>query len=88
MLVKAALRCYRLSRELSGRCCVAVAADSSSSRTESGESWSASARRSRRLFAKNNCILGLCLNSIDHHPAALAWRGLGVRYAATSDFET
>ena len=82
------VRCYRLSRGLSGRCSAGVAADSSSSRTESGKSWSASASHSRRLFARNNCVLGLCVNSIDHHPSALAWRDPGVKYEATSDFET
>ena len=66
------IRSYRLSRGLSDRCSVAVATDSNSSRTESGEIRSASARRSRRLFARNNCIIGLCHNSIDHRPSAPA----------------
>ena len=88
MLVKAALNCYRLSRGLSDRCSVAVAADSSSSRIESRENWSALAPRPRRLFDRNNRIRGLCLNSIDHHPSALAWRGPRGMYEAPSDSET
>ena len=45
MLVRAALNCYRLSRGLSDRCSVPAAADSSSSRIESRENWSALALR-------------------------------------------